>query len=414
LGWEFFTAKRILFRKVHETRISRPIVNIAVISIALSISVIIVSVSIALGFKKTIRNKVIGFTSNIEITHFDSNNSFESSPIDKRQPFYPGIESLSEIKHIQVYATKAGIIKTKSDFQGIVLKGVDNRYDWKFIQSYLVEGKVLSLNDTVKSKNVLISEYIAKLLKLKLGDPLIVYFVQDPPRIRKFKIKGIYNTGFEDFDTMFAFVDIRQIQKLNDWDSNRIGGFEVEVNDLEKLETAYKQVFLMAGNSFQEDGSRLRVQTVYDKYPFIFDWLSLFDTNVYVIIILLLIVAAINMSSGLLILILEKTPMIGILKTLGATNKSVQSIFLNVGSILVGKGLIYGDILGVGLVFLQNYTHWVKLDPSSYYVSFVPVEINGWYFLLLNIGALTAMLLILILPSFLVAKIHPSKTIRFN
>ena len=414
MNWELFTAIRILFRKVNETRISKPIVNIAVISIALSISVIILSVSIALGFKHTIRNKLIGFASDIEIVHFDANNSFETVPISKYQPFYPSLDTLPEIKHIQIFATKAGIIKTKTDFQGIVLKGVDKHYDWSFIRNCLVAGDIISFPDSAKSTDILISEYIAKLLHLQVGNSLIIYFVQDPPRIRKFKIKGIFNTNLEDFDKLFAFVDIRQVQKLNDWDTSKISGFEVRVEKPEQIQAAYKQVFLAAGNFFQDDGSRLKVQTVYDKYPFIFDWLSLFDTNVYVIIILLMLVAAINMSSGLLILILEKTAMIGILKTLGATNRSVQRIFLNVGVILVGKGLIYGNIFGISLVLIQKYTHWIKLDPASYYVSFVPVEINVWYFILLNIGALLAMLIILVLPSFLVSKINPAKTIRFN
>ena len=414
MSWEFFTAKKIIFQRVNETRISRPIINIAVVGIALGMAVMILSVAIVTGFKDTIRQKVVGFGSYIEITNYDSNNSFENIPIPKNQSFYPDIEKSPEITHIQVFATKAGIIKTDEDFQGIVLKGIDKDYDWRFIKNNLVAGDVMHINDFEKNSGILISEKIADLLHLKLGDKMVIYFIEDPPRIRKFFIKGIYNTGLEEFDKLFAFVDIKHIQKLNNWTKNQVGGFEITIDDFDHLDDAYNQVFLVAGNTFLPDGSRLKVQTILDKYPYIFDWIALFNTNVYVIIILLLMVAGINMSSGILILILERTTLIGTLKALGATNGSVARIFLQVGSIMVGKGLLYGNVLGIILCLVQQYFKLFKLNPESYYVSYVPIHLNFVHVLLLNIGSLVFTSLVLILPTLIIARIKPSKAIKFN
>ncbi|MCD6365907.1 MAG: ABC transporter permease [Bacteroidales bacterium] len=414
MSWEFFTAKKIIFQRVNETRISRPIINIAVVGIALGMAVMILSVAIVTGFKDTIRQKVVGFGSHIEISNYDANNSFENIPIPKNQSFYPGIEKSPEITHIQIFATKAGIIKTDEDFQGIVLKGIDKDYDWHFIKENLAAGDVIRINDFEKNNGILISKKIADLLHLKLGDKMVIYFIEDPPRIRKFFIKGIYNTGLEEFDKLFAFVDIKHIQKLNNWTKNQVGGFEITIDDFDHLDDAYKQVFLAAGNSFLPNGGRLKVQTILDKYPYIFDWIALFNTNVYVIIILLLMVAGINMSSGILILILERTTLIGTLKALGATNGSVARIFLQVGSIMVGKGLLYGNVLGIILCLVQQYFQLFKLDPESYYVSYVPIHLNFIHILLLNVGSLIFTSLVLILPTLIIARIKPSKAIKFN
>jgi len=414
MSWEFFTAKKIIFQRVNQTRISRPIINIAVVGIALGMAVMILSVAIVTGFKDTIRHKVVGFGAHIEIANYDANNSYENIPISKNQSFYPSLQQLPEIKHIQVFATKAGIIKTAKDFQGIVLKGVDKDYDWSFMKKNLVVGNVLKINDFEKNNGVLVSKKIADLLNLKLGDKLVIYFIEDPPRIRKFIIKGIYNTGLEEFDKLFAFVDIKHIQKLNNWTKNQVGGFEVTVNNFNHLDEAYKKVFLAAGNKFLPNGGKLKVQTILDKYPYIFDWIALFNTNVYVIIILLLMVAGINMSSGILILILERTTLIGTLKALGATSGSVAKIFLQVGSIMVGKGLLYGNVLGIILCYVQQYFKIVKLDPASYYVSYVPIHLNFYHVLLLNAGSMVFISLVLILPTLIIARIKPAKAIKFN
>jgi len=414
MSWEFFTAKKIIFQRVNQTRISRPIINIAVVGIVLGMVVMILSVAIVTGFKDTIRHKVVGFGSHIEIANYDANNSYENIPISKNQTFYPSLQEMSGIKHIQVFATKAGIIKTAEDFQGIVLKGIDKDYDWSFMKKNIVAGNILQINDFEKNNGVLVSKKIVDILNLKLGDKLVIYFVEDPPRIRKFIIKGIYDTGLEEFDKLFAFVDIKHIQKLNNWGKDQIGGFEVTVDNFDNLDEAYNKVFLAAGNKFLPNGGKLKVQTILDKYPYIFDWLALFNTNVYVIIILLLMVAGINMSSGILILILERTTLIGTLKALGATNISVAKIFLQVGSIMVGKGLLYGNVLGIILCLVQQYFKLVKLDPASYYVSYVPIHLNFYHVLLLNIGSLVFISFVLVLPTLIIARIKPSKAIKFN
>lgn len=414
MSWEFFTAKKIIFQRVNEMQISRPIINIAVIGIAIGMAVMILSIAIVTGFKDTIRQKVVGFGSHIEIINYDSNNSFENVPISRDLPFLPKIKKLPIVKHIQVFATKAGIIKTKTDFQGIVLKGVDKDYDWQFIKNNLVAGNIVSINDFEKNTGIIVSEKIANLLNLKLGDKMIIYFIEDPPRIRKFIIKGIYNTGLEEFDKLFAFVDIKHIQKLNYWTKDQVGGFEITIDDFKHLDKAHKEIFRIAGNSFLPNGGRLKVQTILDKYPYIFDWIALFNTNVYVIIILLLMVASINMSSGILILILERTSLIGILKSLGATNVSIARIFLQVGSIMVGKGLLYGNILGISLCLIQQYFHVFKLDPESYYVSYVPIHIDYLYLFLLNLGSIIFTSLVLILPILIITRIKPSRAIKFN
>lgn len=414
MNWEFFTAKRIVFQRINETRISRPIINLAVFGIALGMAVMIISVAIVSGFKATIRQKVVGFGAHIEITNYDSNNSFEISPIPKKLNFIPIIKKFPEICNVQAFATKAGIIKTSEDFQGIVLKGIDSDYNWQFIKENLISGYILPINDFEKNNGILISKKIADLLKLNLGDKLVIYFIEDPPRIRKFIIKGIYNTELEEFDKIFAFVDIKHIQKLNNWNQEQISGYEIILNDFNNLDKVYENVFLVAGNSFLPDGSRLKIETIMQKYPYIFDWIALFNTNVYVIIILLLIVASINMSSGILILILERTSLIGILKTLGANNPSVSKIFLQVGSIMIGKGLLYGNILGIIIALIQQYFHLFKLDAESYYVSYVPIALNLWHILLLNIGALVFTSLILILPTLIITRIKPSRAVKFN
>lgn len=414
MSWEFFTAKKIIFQRVNETQISRPIINIAVVGVALGMAVMILSVAIVTGFKDTIRQKVVGFGSHIEIANYDANNSYENIAISKDQPFYPSIQNLPEVSHIQVFATKAGIIKTDEDFQGIVLKGVDKDYDWHFIHENLVAGDVMPINDFEKNTGIIISKKIADLLQLKLDDKMVIYFIEDPPRIRKFIIKGIYNTGLEEFDKLFAFVDIKHIQKLNNWTKNQVGGFEISIDNFDHLDDAYNQVFLAAGNSFLPDGGRLKVQTILDKYPYIFDWIALFNTNVYVIIILLLMVAGINMSSGILILILERTTLIGTLKALGATNGSVAKVFMQVGSIMVGKGLLYGNVLGIILSLVQQYFRIFKLDPESYYVSYVPIHLDFFHVLLLNVGSMIFTTLVLILPTLIITRIKPSKAIKFN
>ena len=374
----------------------------------------IIATAIVTGFKNEIRDKVIGFGAHIQILNYDSNTSFETKPVKKTQEFYPQMVNLPGIKHIQVFGTKAGIIKTKTDIQGVVLKGVGSDFDWTFFKKNLTDGVAFRVTDTIKTNKVLISKYIAQLLKLKVGDSFSTYFVQDPPRMRKFTISGIYETSLEEFDKIYVIADIGHIQKLNNWSDNEVGGFEILLDNFEDLEEMTWVVQQEVGFGFEEDGSRLKIRNIIRKYPQIFDWLNLQDMNVWIILILMLIVAGFNMVSGLMILILERTNMIGILKAIGTQNWSIRKVFLYQSAYLVAKGLFYGNIIGIGLCLLQHYFGIIKLDESSYYLSTVPINFNLLYILSLNLGTLLLTVLMLIIPSYLISRISPVKAIRFD
>ena len=416
MNTELFIAKKIVLSKENKSLFlgSKAIIRIASIAISLGLIVMILSVAIVTGFKSQIRNKVIGFGSHITITNMDNNTSYETIPINKNQSFYPSLEKEVGIKHIQVYAIKAGIIKTNTEIQGVVLKGVGKDYDWSFFEKNIVEGKHFSVSDTAKNNQVIISKQISTLLKLKTGDNLFMYFIQNPPRLRKFKICGIYETSFEDLDKLIIIADIAQIQKLNDWTDEQISGFEVLINDYEQIDNITSLVQDKAGFKFNADGSKLRVSNIKQNNPQIFDWLALTDTNVIIILVLMLIVAGFNMITGLLVIILERTNMIGILKALGTSNWSIRKIFLYQATFIIGKGLIWGNIIGIGLCIIQYYTHLVKLDPASYYVTSVPINLNFLHLLFLNIGTLIVTIFMLILPSYIITRISPVKAIKFN
>ncbi|MFH2141203.1 MAG: FtsX-like permease family protein [Bacteroidota bacterium] len=414
MNTELFIAKRIFRGKGSDNRFSKPIINIAVVGIALGIVVMIIALAVVSGFKKEIRNKVIGFGSHIQITNYDANYSFESIPIDKNQDFYPKLSEIEGINHVQIFATKAGIIKTDNEIQGVVFKGVGPDFDWSFFSDNLFEGKCFSVNDTLKTNDVLISKSIASMLNLTVGDDFIAYFIQDPPRTRKFSVSGIYKTGLVEFDDIFVITDIGHVQKLNDWTKNQISGFEVLIDNYNEIDEMTEIVRRQAGFRFYEDGSKLKIQSIIEKYPHFFDWMRLFDTNVWVILILMTTVAGFNMVSGLLIIILERTRMIGILKAIGAENFSIRKIFLYNAVFLIAKGMIWGNTIGIIICLLQKYTEVLKLDSASYYVDTVPVNINIIHLLLLNVGTLIATFAMMIIPSMIISRISPIKAIKFN
>jgi len=414
LNIELFIAKRLIWDKEKKKNISNPIVTIAIIGITLGLTIMIISVAIVTGFKNEIRNKVIGFGSHIQIINYDTKTSYEKIPIKKNQTFYPGIDTIKGIKHIQVFATKAGIMKTNIDIQGIVLKGIGSDFDWTFFNNNIIDGKNFIVNDTLRTNKVLISKYIASLLKLKVGDDFAMYFVQDPPRIRRFTIEGIYDTSLEELDKIFILGDIAHIQKLNNWSENEISGFEILINDFKDLDKMTQIVYDIIGYRFNENGSILRIINIKNKYPQIFDWMELQDMNVWIILILMLLVTGFNMVSGLLILILERTNMIGILKAMGTNNWSIRKIFLFQSGFLIGKGLFWGNLIGITLCLLQYYFGIFKLEPASYYVTTVPINLKFFLIVLLNIGTLIITILMLILPSYIISKISPAKTIKFN
>jgi lipoprotein-releasing system permease protein len=411
---ELLIAKRLVRGDERKKSISGPIVAVAIAGIAIGLAVMILAVSIVTGFKQEIRNKVIGFGSHIQIINFDSNISFETVPVNRDQDFIPGIEQIPGVRHIQPFATKAGIISTREDIQGVILKGIDKDFDWSFFERNLVEGEKFMISDTTASNETVISGTIASLLRLSVGDEFNMYFVQDPPRARRFRVSGIYDTGLEELDRLFIIGDLRHIQRLNNWDDNQVSGFEILLENYDDLAEITASVDDIAGHHFTADLARLRVISISDRYPQFFDWLELLDMNVWVILTLMVVVAGFNMVSGLLILILERTGMIGILKAMGLENQRLRKIFLYQSAFLIAKGLVWGNLIGIGLALTQHYTGIVSLDQASYFISTVPVNLNILHLLLLNAGTMVVTVAMLIIPSYIIGRISPDKTIRFD
>jgi len=425
---EYFIAKKLFTAKEENNSYTKPILRIAIFAIALSVSVMLISIIVVTGFKNVISDKIIGFGSHITISKFTNNQSYESEPVSIYQDFYPSINDNKDIKNINVFATKAGIIKTTEEVHGVVLKGVSSDYNWDFFESNLVAGEVLSLEDSIRSNDILISEEVANLLRLNVSDHVIVYFVQHPKAPRKLKIKGIYNTAMPDFDQLYVLGDIKHIQHLNGWGNDSVGGFEISINnfnDLDKItHNLYNQITLAFNQEdfFMSDDTivhpipymELHTQSIKEKIPQVFEWLDLQDINVRVILTLMLIVGVINMITALLILILERTRLIGILKALGATDWSIRKVFLYGAVHLIVKGLLLGNIIAFSFAILQRTFSFISLDPATYYMSTVPIYFNFTHILMLNIGTVVVCYLILIIPSIIITKITPIKAIRFE
>ena len=410
----YFIAERLIRGRKEGTSFSRPINVIAVVGIAAGLAVMIIAVSVLTGFKQQIRDKVVGFGANIQVLNFDSNNSFETAPVSSSQEFIEKIKKLPGISRVQVFATKAGIIKTEENIQGVVLKGVASDYDWSYFRKNLLEGNVPQITDTALTNKVIISKKISDMLSLKPGDSFAMHFVQDPPRMRKFTVTGIYETSLEDFDKIYIFCDIGHIRRLNGWSSDQVSGFEIYIKNFDDLELMAAEVNDAVGYQLKENEPAVKVVTIRDKYPQIFDWLNFQDINVIIIIVLMLVVAGFNMISGLLILILEKTNLIGILKALGSDDRTVRQVFMVQAAWLIAKGLFWGNLLGIGLAFLQLKTGLLSLDASSYYIKYVPINLNAIHIILLNLASMAAILVMLIVPSQLVSRITPVKAIRFD
>ncbi|MDV7187372.1 FtsX-like permease family protein [Lutibacter sp. TH_r2] len=411
MNYELFIAKRIIASKRYKSSISSPIIKIAIIAIALGITIMMISLATGFGLQQKIREKLSGFNGHVQITNFDNNNSeITLEPVSTEQDFYPEFSTVSGINNIQVYATKAGIIRTASDFEGIIFKGVASDYNWSFFKDYLVEGVLPNYSEEV-SNEVLISKEIANRMQLNLGDTCNILFVKKdtnkPPWLRVVTIVGIYNSGFQDFDENFVIADIRHIQKMNRWEANQVGGFEVILNDFNEIESKSDEIYL-------QTSSTLNSISILEKYPAIFEWINLFDNNIYLIIAIMILVSGINMVTALLVLILERTQMIGILKALGSNNLSIRKVFLYNAGYLILKGLFWGNLIGFIILFIQYKFEIINLNPETYYVDTVPIAFNIVYILLLNIGTLLLCLLMLIIPSIIVSKISPAKAIKFE
>ncbi len=411
MNYELFIAKRIIAAKQYKSSISSPIIKIAISAIAIGIIVMMIAIATGFGLQEKIREKLSGFNGHIQITNFDNNNSeITLNPVSKNQDFYPKFTNITNIENVQVFATKGGIIRTETDFEGIILKGVAKDYNWTFFNEYLVEGTLPDFNNDV-TNDVLISKEISNRLQINLGDSFNILFVKDNPSkapwLRVVKAVGIYNSGFQEFDENFVIADIRHIQKMNRWTEDEVGGFEVLITNFDEIDLKSNQIY-------KETASTLNSQSIIEKYPGIFEWISLFDNNIYLIIVIMILVAGINMITALLVLILERTQMIGILKALGSTNVSIRKVFLYNAGYLVLKGLFWGNLIGLSILFAQKYFGFITLSPETYYVSEAPVYIDFWYIILLNLSTLLLCLLMLIVPTLLISKIDPVKSIKFE
>ena len=414
MNLELFIARKIHFSKEGNRQVTPPAVRIAIVGVALGLAVMILSVAIVIGFKKEVRNKVIGFGSHIQITNFDNNSSYETTPIAVSDSLLQALREFPGIKHIEGYATKMGILKTDSDFQGVVLKGIDTDYDWSFFRNNLKEGELLTIDPKKTSTDVIISRYLSDLLGLKLGDSILTYFVQEDVRARKFNIVGIYETGFMDYDKLFVLADIKQIRRLNGWEKDEVSGLELLVDDYDKLDQIAEDLYFNLVEKQDRHGNTYFTRSIKEMKPMIFNWLDVLDVNVVVILILIFAVAGFTMISGLLIIILERTNMIGILKALGENNVSIRKIFLYISFFLIGKGMLWGNVVGIAICLIQSHFRIIKLDPSIYYLDAVPIDLSIVSLILLNIGTLCASMLMMLGPSYLITKIDPAKSIRFE
>lgn len=414
MNLELFIAKRIYLNKEGDRKVTPPVVRISMIGMALGLTVMILSVAIVIGFKKEVRNKVIGFGSHIQITNFDSNTSYEYTPVALSDSLLIELKAFPGIRQVEPFATKPGILKTNTDFQGIVLKGVDSHYDWTFFRNNLKEGRLPKIVAGQTSSEVLISRYLADLLGLKSGDSFLTYFVQQDVRARKFHVTGIYETGFVDYDKIFVISDINQIRHLNHWDNDEASGMELLVDNYDNVDKIAENLYFKMSEKKDRLGNTFYTRSIKEINPMIFDWMSVQDINVVVILILILAVAGFTMISGLLIIILERTSMIGLLKSLGESNRSIRKIFLHISFFLIGKGMLWGNVIGISLCLIQSYFHVVKLDASVYYLDAVPIDLNIFSLVMLNLGTLFISMLMMLAPSYLISKIEPAKTIRFE
>ncbi|MGQ8338425.1 ABC transporter permease [Sunxiuqinia sp. A32] len=416
MNTELFIAKRLFSSKDQNQRLSRRVVRLAVAGISLGMAVMIMAVAIVTGFQSEIESKVNGFASQLQIANYDSNQSYQTSPISSNQSFLEELTQMDGIRHIQKVATKPGMINTEDEIQGVILKGIADDFDWTFFENNKVEGRAIQL-DSLRTNDVWISQQLSNMLKLKLGDSFRMYFLnqnETVPRIRKFEVGGIYRTGLEEFDRMFVLIDIRHVQRLNSWKEDQISAFEIYLNNADEVDKKEYQLRDLILAHLEEDAPLLRVINIKRKFPHIFDWLDMLDMNVWIILGLMVLVAGFNMISGLLVIILERTQMIGILKSMGAANTNVRKVFLYLSAFLVGEGLLWGNLLGIAIGLLQHYFQIIQLDPASYYVDTVPINLSILHLFFLNAGALAITLLMLIGPSYFISRIDPGKTIRFE
>lgn len=414
MNYKFFLARRIYTQGDTKRQVAKPAIRIAMIGMALGLAVMLVSVCVVIGFKDEVRSKVIGFGSHIQISNFRGTQSYETFPISANDTLLGELSRVPGVAHVQRFSTKPGIIKTDDNFQGMVLKGVAADYEMDFYRDYLVEGEIPAFTDTAASNRVLISRLLADKLHLKLGDAIYTYYIQENVRARRLKIAGIYETNFSEYDKLFLIGDLYTVNRLNGWQPDQVSGIELTVDDYSRLDDRRYAVAQVVDTKVDRYGNTYFAQTIEDLDPQLFAWLGVLDMNVWVILVLMLGVAGFTMISGLLIIILERTNMIGILKALGADNRSIREVFLYFSVFIIGKGMLWGNAIALAFCLTQKYFRWIKLDPANYYLDAMPIHFNVGLWLLLNVATLVISVLMLVGPSYLISRIHPAKSIRFE
>ena len=415
MNLSLFIARRIYSGGDLRRKVSRPAMRIATAGVAIGLTVMLVSVGIVLGFKHTIRDKVIGFGGNITVGEYNSIYGRDMTPVDMPDSMMRVLSSIEGVSHVQRYALKQGILKTDSDFLGVVFKGVAQEYDTTFIRSNLVSGSMPAFSDSVGRNKILVSQIMADRLRLKAGDKVFAYFIDNGDvRVRRFTVSGIYQTNLSQFDKSLCFADLYTTVRLNDWDAEQVSGAEVTVSDFSRLEEVAERFVSKVNRTVDKYGVQYSSETVQRLNPQIFTWLDLLDLNVWIILALMLCVAGFTMISGLLIIILERTSMIGLLKALGARNKTIRKTILWFAVFIIGRGLAIGNVVGIGLMLLQKYTGVVKLDAATYYVETVPVEINVPLIILINVATLLISVFVLIAPSYLASRVRPAASMRYE
>jgi lipoprotein-releasing system permease protein len=409
-------AKRISADDDKRRKVSRPAIKIATAGVAIGLAVMIVSVCVVMGFKHTIRDKVVGFGSDIQVNNFLTYESIDTYPVAMNDSMLNVLKNIKGVKHVQRFTMTQGILKTNDDFLGVVFKGVGPEFDSTFIHNNMVSGSIPKFSDKSSSNKLLISQAMSDKMKLKCGDKIFAYFIDEHSgvRVRRFTITGIYQTHLSQYDNVMCFIDIYTGVKLNGWEDDQTSGAELSVNDFNKLDETENILINKVNRSVDHYGQTYSSKTIREISPQIFSWLDLLDLNVWIILALMIAVAGVTMISGLLIIILERTTMIGLLKALGARNKTIRHTFLWFATFIIYRGMLIGNIIGIGLVVLQRYTGLIKLNPVNYYVNTIPVEINIPAIVLLNIATLIISVLVLIIPSFLISHIHPAKSMRYE
>ena len=415
MNFPLFIAKRLYSNQGDKRKVSRPAIHIAVAGVAIGLTVMIISVCVVLGFKHTIRDKVIGFGSHIQVADFMTLQQMNQYPVVMNDSMIQVIKKAPGVKHVQRFAMKEGILKTDEDFLGVGFKGVGPEWDSTFIHENMVEGSIPKFDDQASHNKILISKLMADKLRLKAGQRIFAYFIDhNGVRTRRFTISGIYQTNLKKYDEVMVYADLYTVVKLNGWEEDQASGVELTVNDFNQLQTTEDYIVKNINRTVDQYGETYSSATIKELNPQIFQWLNLMDLNVWVILGLMLAVAGVTMISGLLIIILERTSMIGVMKALGARNKTIRHTFLWFAAFIIGKGLLYGNILAFAILLIQKYTGLVKLDAQTYYVSTVPVEFNWIYIIALNVATLLISVFILVAPSYLISHIHPAKSMRYE